>query len=305
MQAGLRLENTVAKGNQVRNDSSFNRNYTNLFPNIGIGFDASKKHQFNLSYSRRIDRPGYNDLNPFVFFLDSLTYGQGNPYLQPQFTNKVEASHTLNKFLTTTINYSQTDNVITDLLKQDTEKRITYQTKDNVNKMRQLGVAVMFNTPVKKWWTTNVYMNLYNNHYTGLYQTDPIDIQFSTFATNITNTFTFSKGWSAEVSGFYRTKAAEGLLIAGSMWAVNSGITKQVLKKKGTLKFGVRDIFLTQKFKGYAQYSDVDVKVTSVRDSRQASLSFTYRFGKNNIAPSRRRTGGAGDEQSRAGGGNN
>ena len=91
---GLRLENTNAKGTQVKGDSVFTRNYTNLFPNAAIGYTLNDKNQLGLSYSRRIRRPDYNDLNPFVFFLDSLTYGQGNPYLQPQFSNNIELSYT-------------------------------------------------------------------------------------------------------------------------------------------------------------------------------------------------------------------
>ncbi len=303
--AGLRLENTNAKGHQVRNDSSFTRHYTNLFPNIGIGYELSEKNQFNFSYSRRITRPNYDALNPFVFFLDSLTYGQGNPYLTPQFTHNFEASHTFKRFLTTTLNYTQTDDIITELLKQDTEKKITYQTKENFSRMKQFGIAVSANFAVRKWWNTNMYVNVFNNHYSGMYQADPVDIQFTSFMTNMSNTFTLGKGWTAEISGWYRSKTTEGLLVANDMWAVNSAISKQIFKKKGTIKAGVRDIFWTQQFSGYAKYSDVDVDVRSKRDSRQFNLTFTYRFGKTNIAPARRKTGGATDEQNRVSTGGN
>ncbi|MDB5230636.1 MAG: TonB-denpendent receptor [Chitinophagaceae bacterium] len=299
MDAGLRLENTISKGHQLSNDSSFKRNYTNLFPNIGLSFEANKNNQFSLSYTRRVDRPSYDDLNPFTYFLDSLTYGQGNPYLQPQFTHNIEVSHTFHRALVTTLNYSRTTDVITQLLKQDTQKKVTYQTQDNVSEMQQIGLTIMYNAPLKKWWNTNLYLNIYNNHYQGIYQADPIDIQFTTFSANMNNTFSLPKGWTIELSGFYRGKGAEGLLVAKEMYAVNSGVSKQVLKKKGTVKLGIRDIFFTQKFSGYARYSDVDVQVASDRDSRQVNLSFNYRFGKTNIAPARRRTGGAGDEQNR------
>jgi hypothetical protein len=304
--AGLRLENTIAKGHQVSNDSSFKRNYTNLFPNIGAGYNMNEKNQFNLSYSRRIMRPDYGSLNPFIFFLDSLTYGQGNPYLTPQFTNNFEFSHTYNRFLTTTVNYTQTTDIITELLKQDTEKNITFQTKDNFSTMKQWGVSVMANIPVRKWWNANIYTNVFRNSYKGLYNNDPVEIGFTSFLGNITNSFTLGKGWNAELSGWYRSKAAEGILVASAMGAMNSAITKQMLKGKGTLKFGVRDILWTQKFNGYAKYSDVDVTINSRRDSRQFNMSFTYRFGKKNIAPARRKTGGADDEQNRvnSGGGN-
>lgn len=299
LSAGLRMENTIAKGHQLSNDSSFKRNYTNLFPNVGLSYAASDKHQFNLGYSRRISRPDYDDLNPFIFFLDSLTYGQGNPYLQPQFTNNIEFSHTFKKFLTTTLNYTVTNDIITELLKQNTEKNETYQTRENFSSMKQIGIALMANVPVKKWWNSNIYVNVFNNHYSGMYQAEPVDVQITSLMANMTNSFTLGKGWSAEVSGWYRTKGAEGLLVINDMGAVNTAISKQLFKKKATVKMGVRDVFYTQQFSGYAKYSDVDVDISGRRDSRQFNMSFTYRFGKNNIAPERKRRSGASDEQNR------
>ena len=302
---GLRVENTVAKGHQVSNDSSFKRNYTNLFPNLGITWEASEKNSYSLSYSRRVSRPDYDALNPFTFFLDSLTYGQGNPYLQPQFTHNMEFSHTFKRFLTTTINYTITNDIITELLKQNTEKKETYQTKENFSSMKQLGIALMARIPVKNWFSSNVYVNVYNSRYKGVYQADPIDIQFTTLMANITNTFTFGDGWSAELSGWFRTKASEGILVANQMGALNTAISKQIMNKKGTIKLGVRDIFRTQMFSGYAKYSDVDVNIDSRRDSRQLNLSFSYRFGKKNIAPERKRRSSSADEQSRVNSGGN
>jgi iron complex outermembrane recepter protein len=309
LSAGLRLENTNARGQRMVKDSSFKRNYTNLFPNVGLSYSASEKNQFNFSYSRRINRPDYDDLNPFVFFLDSLTYGQGNPYLQPQFTHNFELSHTFNKFLTTTLNYTQTDDIITQMLRQEGEK--TFQTQDNFNSMKQIGLAVMANFKITKWWNINLYTNVFNNHYEGIYQNgmrnDPIDIQFTTFTGNMTNSFTIGKkGWNAELSGWYRTKGADGLLVINDMGAMNAAVSKTLLKKQATLKLGFRDILYTQQFSGYAKYSNVDVNIAGRRDTRQVNLSFNYRFGKKNIAPARRKTGGAGDEQNRvkSGGGN-
>jgi hypothetical protein len=264
-----------------------------------VGYSLNKKNQINLSYSRRVSRPDYGDLNPFVYFIDSLTYSKGNPYLQPQFTNNLELSHSFKRFLTTTINYTRTNDIITSLLKQDTDKKATYQTRENFSSMKQFGLAVSVNMPVKKWWSVNLYTNVYNNHYQGLYQNDPIDIQFTTLTGNVNNTFILGKGWSGEISGWYRSRAAEGLLVSNRMAAVNSGLSKQVMKTKGTIKFGIRDIFNTQQFSGFAKYSDVDVKVAGRRDSRQVNVSFNYRFGKKDVPAARRKTGGSDDEQNR------
>ncbi|WP_157547235.1 TonB-dependent receptor [Niabella soli] len=304
---GLRVENTSSKGDLITGDSVFTRNYTNLFPTVAIGFNANDKNQFNISYNRRITRPDYDNLNPFVYFLDSLTFGKGNPYLKPQFTNNIELSHTFKKFLTTTLNYTVTNDIITQLLKQEGDK--TFQTNENFSKMRQLGIAVTANFPVTKWWNLNLYTNLYNNDFEGLYNDGrknyPVRIQITSFTGNGTSTMTFAKLWAFELSGWYRSKATEGLMVSNSMGALNAALSYKVMKEKGTVKVGVRDIFKTQVFSGYARYAIVDTDLKNTRDSRQFNVSFTYKFGKNNIAPVRNRRGGAGDEQNRVKSGGN
>ncbi len=169
--------------------------------------------------------------------------------------------------------------------------------------MTQLGISMGANFSITKWWTVNLYLNAYNNHYVGLYNNDPVDLRLTTLTGNMNNSFSLGKGWNAEINGWFRTKGQEGLLISNPMGSVNTGLTKQILNKKGTIKVGVSDIFHTQQFSGLARYSDVDVRVANTRDSRQFKVAFTYKFGKTNIAPERRKNGGAGDEQNRVKGG--
>ena len=302
---GLRVENTIAKGSQELNDSSFKRSYTNLFPNAGAVYNISEKNQLSAAYSRRIRRPDYEDLNPFTFFLDSLTYGQGNPYLQPEFSNRIELAHTYNRFLTTTIIYTETNSIITEILKQFTEKRTTFQTKENFSQMRQFGLSVSANRQLVKWWNVNIYAGVFNNNYQGLYndgsKNTPVDITVTSFSSNLSNSFTFAGTWAAEISGWFNSNPSEGLIIARPMGAMNLGMSKQLFKKKATIKFGVRDVLRTSNFSGYSRYADVDLNVSNDRrrDNRVYNISFSYKFGKNNIAPERRRSGGASEEQSR------
>ena len=302
---GLRVENTIAKGSQELNDSSFKRSYTNLFPNAGAVYNISEKNQLSAAYSRRIRRPDYEDLNPFTFFLDSLTYGQGNPYLQPEFSNRIELAHTYNRFLTTTISYTETNSIITEILKQFTEKRTTFQTKENFSQMRQFGLSVSANRQLVKWWNVNIYAGVFNNNYQGLYndgsKNTPVDITVTSFSSNLSNSFTFAGTWTAEISGWFNSNPSEGLIIARPMGAMNLGMSKQLFKKKATIKFGVRDVLRTSNFSGYSRYADVDLNVSNDRrrDNRIYNISFSYKFGKNNIAPERRRSGGASEEQSR------
>jgi len=303
VQAGLRAENTNAQGHQVGNstrlDSSFTKNYVNLFPTVYISYEANKKNTFSINYGRRIDRPAYQDLNPFYYFLDEYTYEVGNTLLQPQFTDNIELSHTYNGFLTTTVNYSKTNNVLTDVLKQITSERKTFQTKENIASKTNVGLAVSAYFPVTKFLTTNIYSNVVHDTYKGELDGGYLNVNNTTFFANISNQLKFKKGWSAEVSGFYRSKGIEGQIIVDPLWRLDAGLQKQVLKNKGTLKLSVRDIFASQNFTAYVNYQDIDVFLKGRHDTRTASLTFTYRFGKPLQNQQSRKTGGASDEQSR------
>ncbi len=299
VQLGLRVENTQSKGTQITTDTAFKKRYTNFFPNVNVGYHLNDKNDINFSYNRRINRPDYESLNPFIFFLDSLTYQQGNVNLRPEFSNNFELSHVFNGKIITTLNYSRTNDVITQLLKQNTTEKLTYQTTDNVNTLDNIGIAVSAPIKIKKWWMGNIYMNVFNNHYKGVYQNDPLNVSVTSFLFNMTNNFIICKGLTAELSGFYRSKGAEGLFIINPIYTVNAGISKVILHNKGTIKLSARDIFYTMKFSGSAKYSDIDTYLNGAQDSRVISLSFSYRFGNQKIAAARKRTTGKTEEENR------
>ena len=302
-QAGLRAENTNAKGHQVgdstRADSAFTKNYINLFPTVYLSYEANKKNTFSINYGRRIDRPNYGDLNPFYYFLDEYTYEVGNTLLQPQFTDNIELSHTYNGFLTTTINYSHTKNVFSDVIKQITSERKTFQTKDNIASKINYGLSVSAYFPVTKFFSTNIYTNVVHDSYKGELDGGNLDVNGVIFFGNMSNQFKFKKGWSAELSGFYRSKGIESQIVMNPMWRMDAGIQKRILKNKGTLKLSIRDIFNSQNFSGAVKYQDIDIRIKNTRDSRTGSLTFTYSFGKPLQNQQRRKTGSASDEQNR------
>ncbi|MEP6616157.1 MAG: outer membrane beta-barrel protein, partial [Ginsengibacter sp.] len=185
-------------------------------------------------------------------------------------------------------------------------ERKTFVRNDNIATKKNAGIAVSAYFPVTKFLTTNIYGNVSNSKYKGALNGGVLDVNGTTFMTNLNNQFKFKKGWSAELSGFYRSKGIEGQIIADPMWQISSGLQKQVLKNKGTLKLSVSDIFNSQHFVGTVKYQDIDVYINERHDSRRASLTFTYRFGKAmQNQQQRRKTGGAGDEQSRVKSGGN
>jgi hypothetical protein len=306
-QFGLRLENTNAKGNQVTTGEKFDRHYTQLFPTAFIQYKANEKNSFVLNYGRRINRPDYEDLNPFILFLDRYTFEQGNPNLQPQFSHNVELSHTYKGFLTTTLNYTNTTDIINDVLEQNTDRNETFVKKQNIAKQQQYGIAVSAGGQIKKWWSANVYANVYHNQFEGIVNGDFVDLGATTAQFNASNQFKFGKTWGAELSGFYRTPGVDGVFKINGFGMMNLGVSKQVLKGKGSLRFNVRDVLYSQKISGDIKYSNIDAAFQQQRDSRQVALGFTYRFnkGKLNGNGQKRKTGGASEEQSRVKTGDN
>lgn len=300
-QAGLRLENTIAKGYQYNNDSTFKRNFTNLFPSTFISYELNKTNTVTVSYSRRITRPNYQDLNPFIYFLDSLSYRKGNPFLLPQFTHNIELSHSFKSKLITTLNYNSTNRVISQILKPDGD--IVYMTSENVARFRNIGISITAPLPVTKWWNLNLFTNIYNNHYEGTYENRPLDISYTSFMVNMTQTFTLKQGFTLEMTGFYRARGVDQLTISEPMYLVSFGGQKQVLKGKGTVRLNLRDPFWLQRFKGRTQYDIVDNRIQNRWDNRQVTATFTYRFGKNGQQnpPPRRRNSASQDEQNRVG----
>jgi hypothetical protein len=179
----------------------------------------------------------------------------------------------------------------------------------NIGKRDGAGIAVSAQIHVTKWWDASLYTNYNYNSFKGRLNGNGeyIDVSASNLLFNANNQFKFSKGWGGEISGFYRTKGVDGQIIIQPLGQLSAGISKQVLKNKGTVKFNIRDILYTNKAVGDINFENTLAHFINTRDSRVASLSFTYRFGKPiKGMPQRRKSGGADDEQQRVktGGGN-
>ena len=303
-QLGLRLENTIAKGDQVTTGQKFDRSYTQLFPTAYFQYKANEKNNFNLNYGRRIRRPNYQSLNPFIQFLDRYTYQQGNPDLKPQLSDNIELSHSYKNFLTTTVNYSNTSDIIQQVIEQKGQE--AYSKQANIAKMQQVGLAVSANMPVNKWWTNSLYVNVFSNHFEGLVNNEPVSLSSASLVLNGSQQFKVSKTFTAELSGFYRTAGVEGVIKVRPMGMLNAGFSQQVLKNNGTIRLTIRDILLSQKMSATSKYGNVDAAFQEFRDSRIVSLGFTYRFSKGKMGNMKKKTNGsASEEQNRVGVGNN
>ncbi|MGB4399260.1 MAG: outer membrane beta-barrel family protein [Daejeonella sp.] len=188
VQLGLRLENTLADGLQIKDNSSFDRSYSQLFPSGYLGYKFTENNDLGLSLSRRINRPSYRQLNPFKVFLDPATSSAGNPFLKPELTNSFELTHTLKQKYITKIGYSRTTDNILGVLSPDTEPNTVIQKGRNLAKLDYYNVSFGFPIAVGKWLNSNNNALLYYGRYSGNLVNTNLDAGMTTFTFNSNNT---------------------------------------------------------------------------------------------------------------------
>ena len=279
IQLGLRIEHTASEGNSVTLNKNVKRSYTDFFPNVAISEKLGDNHQLGLSYTRRIDRPSYQDLNPFTFYIDQYTYQVGNPYLNPQYTDAFEISHTYKSSTILSVNYSHTRNTMIQNVLQDTATKSTHLTTSNINGSNSFGFT--FSTPlvIAKWWTITPNLNINYNKYlaSGSSVGGLLNAGKVAFNLNAMSSMTLANDFTIEFSGNYNSSAIYGYLHADPQYSISGGLQKTLFNKKATLKLNVNDIFYTEKFSG--RQPNINLTVLNKWESRRASLTFTYRFG--------------------------
>ena len=236
-----------------------------------------------LSYSRRIDRPGYQQLNPFRYFLDPYTYQQGNPNLEPQITDNYEASYTFKQLYTITFNYSHTTDAMTQITKQIDSTHTTYITTENLDSKNNYGVNINLPIHVTEWWTSSNNISIFNNKYQGVSSVGNIDKSLTSYFINSENSFELKKGWAFEFSCYYQSQMVWGTWLVDPQGSVNAGISKNLLQDRLQLKLNLNDIFHTQKESSAIKYQNIDAKFSQVYDTQFFRIHASYNFGKRTL----------------------
>lgn len=311
IQAGVRMENTNSEGKSypLNADGSvnysvvqtFKRHYTDLFPSAAVTFNKKPMNQWTISYSRRIDRPAYQDLNPFEFKLDEYTYQKGNTDLRPQYTNSFSLTNVYKFKLTTTLNYSHVNDVFTQLV--DTADRSkAFLSKKNLATQNIVSLNVSY--PIMyKAYTAFINVNSYYSHYKADFGGGNRDVNLDVVAMTfyMQNSIKIGKkGWTGELSGFYSTPTIwQGTFKSHQLWSADGGFQKTLFKNKANFKVVMSDIFNTFHPKGSSNFAGQYLLFNGSFERRQLKFSFTWRFGNNQVKAARQRKTSAEDEEKR------
>ena len=293
--AGLRVEQTNSKGELTsffQNEKPVERTYIDWFPTAGISWQVNQKNNLRLNYGKRINRPNYQELNPFEAQIDELTYQKGNPFLQPQYSHNIKLGYTYNYFLNIALNYTHIDDYVARLI-DTTNQTASFITWKNLASQKVYSFSVSAPVTITGWWSTFTNISGYQQRNRADFGGDR-KINLEVFGGTIynQNTFTLPKDISIELSGFYASPSVwGGTFKTTAMWAMDIGIQKKIFNKKGNIKIALSDIFNSQRWGGTSNYNGQVMTASGQWESQRIKVNFSYNFGNNKIKSRKRKTG--------------
>lgn len=302
IQLGFRYEYTHSVGtltSQLSTPEPVDRTYGNLFPSAAITYALNTKNTLNLTYSKRIDRPDYQSLNPFENKLDELTYQKGNAFLKPQYAHAFELSHVFMEFLTTSIGYTRTNDFISEII--DTlNGKASYLTLTNLDYVNNYSFNIGLPIAIKKWYMGYINFNLFHNDYhANSFNGKQISLNNTAYTIYINNSFTLKKGWSIDLSGWYNSPTIMiSTFLSNRMYSIDIGIKKKLWKGNGDIKLNFSDIFRGQIWSGVNNFGGYSMNASGGYESTQVRLNLSYRIG-NSVLKNEQRKIGLEDEKNR------
>lgn len=281
-QIGLRSEYAATEGELVGNDSIYEKDYFSLFPSAFVTYKPDEKSQIKATYSRRINRPGRWQVNPFPNYDDPKFIRKGNPYLNPEYTDSYELEYNrfIGKFSFTATGYAR---ITHDYIQRH---RVVYSdgsavvTFENLTSSRNYGVELILNGSPFKWWNLTLSTNIYRNEVDATNLESDLSSASLAASGRIFTTFKLPYKTELQLTYFYRAPVDVPQGTMKDMQMATIALSKKVLKDKGVISARLSDPFDVQRFGFEFENESSMQNFTRKRQSRILTLSFTYRFGE-------------------------
>ncbi len=280
LQIGVRAENTNLIGRNTGKGFELKRSYYNLFPNISMEYAVSTNNNFQLNLNRRIDRPQYNDLNPFRSYRDQYSYDEGNPFLLPHYSNTIEFTHSYKKLITNMFTYTRIDNVMVYYTKQNDSTKVTVGTTKNMKFNNYYAYSFFIQHTIKSWWETSVNGIVSYIEYVGDVEGVPFKTASFYYSPSLNNIFTVLKKTKIEINFFYNSLKNVGLTQIKPRWMLSFAIKRTFFNDKLDCSIGVSDLFYSGYYRTGVNFDNQDWNFRVTQDSRRLTLSLNYNFGK-------------------------
>ena len=286
LSAGMRMEymHTHNRLNAYRQQTTEDnrRSKLQLFPNLSATYTIDEKNKVALFYSRRQDKPRYEDLNPFEYLLDELSYWKGNPFLKPQISHKITLNYTRGN-LSMNVYYNQLDDYFTALTDVFDHNK-TIMTTKNIGKQQQMGTEAIFSKRLTAWWDFNTNLGCYYFINKLDYETYRQHYKRPSCSLSMGNTLFLPWGINAEISGRYHSKRQGGSYeVSRATGSIDLGLNKSWDDGRMRLSLLMTDILHSERWDSYGTKDALHLASWGYGESRKIVLRFSYSFGKQQL----------------------
>ncbi|MEJ8755642.1 TonB-dependent receptor [Pontibacter sp. H259] len=290
LQAGLRAEYTQAEGDSKTLNAINDRDYLNFFPSLFIQQQVSENYQIGYKYSRRINRPYYGHLNPFVFYIDPNTLATGNPHLKPQYTNSFEVTQTLRKTYNLVLGYAVTTDFIGEVPVYNRERDLTIFERRNMDEFINASATLVAPIRVKPGkWEINNNATLSYQHFTVKVNNVTETSEQVNFSAQSSHNILLPKSIRLELSGTYQGPGVYGLFEFGDMWWIDAGLKRSFLNDKLAVTLNVTDILKTRLLNIDTQVDGNLNSIEQYHGQQSVRLHLRYNFNKGKAFESKKR----------------
>ncbi|MCX6295310.1 MAG: TonB-dependent receptor [Bacteroidetes bacterium] len=281
-QLGLRAEDANTISNSVTANEKYTYNYFNLFPSVHLSQKLKKEQELQISYSRRINRPNTRSLNPFRDYSDPYNIRFGNPYLKPEYINSYELSY-LKYFtkgvLTSTLYFRETDGVM-QRYKILSDSTTSFNTFINLNKSQSYGVELILKEDITKWWNITFSANGFETKIDGSNVQGDLQNENLSYIIKLLSNMRVWKNMDIQFTANYNGPTATLQGEVNAMFSMDLGLKKEIFKN-ATLSLNINDLTDSRKMAIIGNNDPTFyLEMTRKRESRIATLTFSYRFGK-------------------------
>lgn len=279
-QAGLRMEYSDVTGTSKTLNQVNRQEYVNLFPSVFLQHKVSDNYQVVYNVNRRITRPNYRLLNPFVYYIDPLTTEKGNPSLRPQYASNLEMKHVVKGMYQFTLGYSVTEDAFMQIFEQDEEARSSTTFTANFDKTKNINFQGVVPVEFASWWNSSNLVQVNYNKFKSLLGADILDISQVSYVLRTQHNFNLPKGLKLELVGIYLSPQIWGQgELRGFGW-VDAGVSKSFLKDKLSLSVNAGDLFRSQVIRAKVDFADIDTRIYQYRNTQNARITLRYNFAK-------------------------
>lgn len=284
--AGIDGTSTDLKGAQVKYPDT---SYVNIFPTAFVRYKANDSHSVSAYYGKRINRPGFQELNPFEYIFDNYSSERGNPFLLPEFTNTVSISYAYKYALQVTAGYSVTNNFFQTIVTQNGER--TEAMNFNIGEERRFYVEAGLSLPITKWWSSYSNVSPRYNVYKGTIPEGELSNKAWAMGWYTSHRFTLPKKWNVQLSSWGSIATKDAISNTSWLGSVDLAGGKSFLKERLSLRASITDIFNTQRWQQRTAIGNVQFTYLRKWESRTVTIQVGWKLGKSNFKARERKSG--------------